>query len=1227
MAVNTQEFKIRISVEDDASDNVKKVAQSAAEHSGVLEKLGISSVFLNQTLELTKKVYETLAEPIREAIHAYTAQESAVTKLAASLRLVGQETPEHVKHFQEFAHTLEETSNVSEETTLNLVAMGKAMGLSDKQTEEFIQTSANLAPLFDRDISQAFRGLTGMLGGMRGKLQQMYPELAKFTDAELRSGKAAEFLSQKTKGFAEDAAKSLDGAFKRTANATEEFYKQLGKSIDSLVGIKDILTSRAEMFKKFKDVLVEIEPKIKAVGEAFRNIDWKKIEGGILSLAAAIVIFKAALFTTQLVQAVIAIGGLSSAIAAMGGVMGILSQIALFFKGIAIAAWEALIPLAPFIAAAVGIAALAASIQILYLNFGHLNDVLAVLADSAQIVYKSFSLAFTQISLLIQETERAFLGFVEKTTGADFDLKNLDKGITDAKAKIKTIGVDASKLFDTLKADAKKVDFGAAGEGAKLLNGILKGITAETKAATGANKGYDDSGRGPIANVQEQLKLIQQLKDQNLGLSTDIKNFGATQQEQIQNNLDLELQRLAIKKQQLAIEGKLAGAQGAGIKAELAKTEELMKAKAAKQTDAANNPNSINPDQLKAISGAMGEGAGDAAKAIGSATGSMAGLMSGVGAVMGAVNGVLDFVQQVLDFIPQVLSKVANIFNTLTDLPNKILAGFNDVFKSILKFITDFIPNLLNMIPELLNSIVDFLVEGLPKAIETLLERLPDIIMSLLERLPEIIEKLVSGLITLMPRVMIAIIEFLIKNGPKIAFAIMKTIYIELPKAIINGLIEGAKALINMLKNFFSGSGFSVPSGITDIPKKLEKAANDFGKRISKDASQLFQVKELTDGIKSATDVSTLTDAAQKASEAIGKRFKNLWQMLKDAWQWIYDKILAPIINGLKAVWTWVYDHVIKPYVEAIQKVWRWVWDNIYAPMLNAWVQMWTWVYDTILKPFIDGLYAVFTWINNLLQSFLNGVRNVFQNIFGGLYRAITGAFQAIFGALYNTIAGAFQSVFGGIWNSITGAFESIFGGLRQAIISPLYEIFSGAGQAWNVLVKAGNEIGAAFMRPVQDLKDFLNQFKFQNPFDGGGGNGNILTNGSLDPTTWSLGGMIPSYKSLGGPIYPTSKATTYAAQGLFVPRGGDTVPVMAQPGEVLISSGPAQRNMGLLRDINKGRDIQAGGTVVIENISINTSSKADADMIRRELLPELERSLKRKSQNGEFVIDKNGIR
>ena len=94
---------------------------------------------------------------------------------------------------------------------------------------------------------------------------------------------------------------------------------------------------------------------------------------------------------------------------------------------------------------------------------------------------------------------------------------------------------------------------------------------------------------------------------------------------------------------------------------------------------------------------------------------------------------------------------------------------------------------------------------------------------------------------------------------------------------------------------------------------------------------------------------------------------------------------------------------------------------------------------------------------------------------------------------------------------------------------------------------------------------------------------------------------------------------------------GGGEVPIIAQPGEFVVNRRATQNNMGMLSAINSGKSFMqsggGGGGIVIEKIEINARTMLDADQIRREVIPAIERDLKRKSLDGQKIIAPTGVR
>jgi hypothetical protein len=230
------------------------------------------------------------------------------------------------------------------------------------------------------------------------------------------------------------------------------------------------------------------------------------------------------------------------------------------------------------------------------------------------------------------------------------------------------------------------------------------------------------------------------------------------------------------------------------------------------------------------------------------------------------------------------------------------------------------------------------------------------------------------------------------------------------------------------------------------------------------------------------------------------------------------------------------------------------------------------------LPEIIKGLFDVIKdpkfWMEAGKAWFLT-IRTLYVNLYGELYKAIAGilydSFKGIidyldqlFGTGLNEFAQGFieslQQFVTNVGTAIRDAFSSSLAGLRDSIrdgIASIGEYLS------SVFGDAGQRIADAIFEPVNKLIDFFTNFDFGKLFDfgGGGGGGGFLG---------QVGGAISNAgKSLGfakGGIVPK-----YAANGMFVPKGTDTVPAMLTAGELVVPRDTTSELQRFLANQNSG--------------------------------------------------------
>jgi hypothetical protein len=190
----------------------------------------------------------------------------------------------------------------------------------------------------------------------------------------------------------------------------------------------------------------------------------------------------------------------------------------------------------------------------------------------------------------------------------------------------------------------------------------------------------------------------------------------------------------------------------------------------------------------------------------------------------------------------------------------------------------------------------------------------------------------------------------------------------------------------------------------------------------------------------------------------------------------------------------------------------------------------------------------------------------------------------------------------------IADAFKKLFNFDFKGFSKSLSEAFKSAGNDMANIIKA----------PMNKFIDVLNALKIPKVDI----SGSVLGKGfsfTLIPDTdlipgdipgFANGGLIPEYAG-GGSIFPT--------------RGTDRVPILGTPGEFVVNRKATQNNRGLLSSINAGEKVSTG--ITIDKIEINAKTNLDADSIRREVIPAIEKHLKRVSKDGQYIIAATGVR
>lgn len=668
-------------------------------------------------------------------------------------------------------------------------------------------------------------------------------------------------------------------------------------------------------------------------------------------------------------------------------------------------------------------------------------------------------------------------------------------------------------------------------------------LTKEAKEILRLTKeANQEAARSKIEQIR--LDAATELRKSNAEIQKQIIGMGNIQQDIIDANLASELAIIEAKKQKLYLE-KILNQVGPptntqqeilkGLNEEESKRRQIAKLQKEKtvprEFEAAKN---IGTGIAENISRAFQTGA----------TGAVMGAMTGVGAIA-------DAVQALIDFVPQLLDKITNVFTSLTELPMKVVEGFGKLGDSILKFVSDFIPNMINMIPALLEKFIAFFA-NLPDVFAGLLEKLPDMLTGLLDRLPDLVEQFVEKLVQMSPKIIVSLINFLIKKAPYIARELALAMAIEIPAAIINGILDAIKSLPKIFKDL----GKSVIPKPAEIAKSFGLALKTVGKNLTGVGSKLFAVMDLEEGAKTQAEnladfAKTVEDSINSQIEKIFKASEKLPKGLIDAWRWIYDNLIAPIAKLLKDTWMFIYDNLLLPFINILKLAW----DFVIKLFLNAWELVkviWQSLVNILQSTWSNMMVAlqaawnivktIWDSMMNILSSIWDMVKNIWQNLMD-LFQGKISIFEAVFkigSAILNQVATVFHSVFnnaGYIFENAAKIFLSVFAQVRT-IFDSLVSIGS---KIWDHLKSSFSGIGAIIQNALNAINPMGIFSKiFAIPANAFGSKGTIEKALGIDMPFMSFarGGKVPGQSSVGGDSMINDKILALLSPGeIVIPR------------------------------------------------------------------------------------------
>lgn len=266
---------------------------------------------------------------------------------------------------------------------------------------------------------------------------------------------------------------------------------------------------------------------------------------------------------------------------------------------------------------------------------------------------------------------------------------------------------------------------------------------------------------------------------------------------------------------------------------------------------------------------------------------------AGIQMIVAIIQGIVNSIPLIIEMLPSIIESLINalieslplILEGIVMLVTAIIEALPDIIRAIAEALPHLISIIVEALPQLINTLITAIVMLIPTIIQALIDCLPaliqgliDLIMGIVQALPMIIKALIGAL----PNIIASVITALIECLPQLIQGFIDLVVglVEHLPEIIMGIIEALPdiisavidALIECLPQLIEGSIRLV----IELVKHLPEIIIGLIKAIPK------IVVSIAEGFM---------NCAGKLVEVGGNLIKGLWQGIKDAGAWLWEKI------------------------------------------------------------------------------------------------------------------------------------------------------------------------------------------------------------------------------------------------------------------------------------------------------------------------------------------------
>lgn len=194
-----------------------------------MKKLGSEVVNLNKIVSgfAIAKVMQVVSKVTNGATENFLAQNKALQQYSATVAKFGKS----LSNLNKIQNEVSRNNFFDGDSINNATKMAVAMGLTEKQIEDVLKTSTDLAASGVMPLDQAVKSLSLTYSGNIEELKKMNPELAKLTKEQLKQGEAVKIIGKQYEGMADAMANTFEGRDTQWKNSFSDLQAEVGEII------------------------------------------------------------------------------------------------------------------------------------------------------------------------------------------------------------------------------------------------------------------------------------------------------------------------------------------------------------------------------------------------------------------------------------------------------------------------------------------------------------------------------------------------------------------------------------------------------------------------------------------------------------------------------------------------------------------------------------------------------------------------------------------------------------------------------------------------------------------------------------------------------------------------------------------------------------------------------------------------------------------------------------